>query len=192
MSIHIHNLKFICKFTFIYTHVFLRIPTCAYLQMSYLKSSLAPSLSAFGQNHVKAGGQPHFPGPVEVLGEIFIHLPWCEGQRWERNVRLGISFLVSEQLQRIAKWCCWLVLPSHGAFLRPPYTNYFVICQLFPRALECPLNILQYMTLLCSKQTSTSGLWTIFLSGFSRCHHPLILFDLLLLFKANKQTLTAS
>lgn len=91
MSIHIHNLKFICKFTFIYTHVFLRIPTCAYFQMSYLKSSLAPSLSAFGQNHVKAGGQPHFPCPVEVLGEIFIRLPWCEGQRWERNVSLGIS-----------------------------------------------------------------------------------------------------
>lgn len=57
---------------------------------------------------------------------------------------------------------------------------------------KMPFKYIVWLALLYTKQTHTSGLRTIFLSGFLSCHHLLILFDLLPLFKTNKQNLRAS
>lgn len=136
---------YIC--TFIYTYAYLHIPTCAYFQTSYFKSSPASPPSAFERSHVKAGGQPRFPGPGARCS-------------FEGKLQPGSHDVGDDSEEEISVWeyifpghrtitaHCQMVLSGsitwigHWVFILPPHKNYFVICHLFPRALECPLNIL--------------------------------------------------
>lgn len=102
----------------------------------------------------------------------------------------GHIFPVTEQSQPITKCCCGLAFPASAPAFHPPSTQkLFYNLPAISQGFRMPF---RYVVWLCPKQTHTSGLWTIFLSGFPGCRHLLILFDLQPLFKANKQNLTTS
>lgn len=91
ISIHIH--------TFLYTYPYLHIPTCAYFQTSYFKSSLGtPSLCLWAKpcESRRAAPLPWPRGSLWFCGKTPAGLPRCGGQRWERNLHLGISLSWSQ------------------------------------------------------------------------------------------------
>lgn len=127
------------------------------------------------------------PDPL-LPGGVWNHLdPWDQAG-------LGISLFQAQGNHNISP------NPAVGSyyldqslgFHSPSTQKLFCILPAISWSFRMPFKYIVCLAPLYPRQTCTSGLWTIFLSGFSSCNHLLILFDLLLLFKANKQNLRAS
>lgn len=87
----------------------------------------------------------------------YIHMPTCI---FGANYRLSSHNMGDDGKKEICMW--GPIIPGHRAitahhqmlllvsiacishwlFNHPPHKSYFTICQLFPKALECPLDIL--------------------------------------------------
>lgn len=145
MSIVIPNLKNVYIERHSYT---LHTLTCAYFQMSYVEISPAPPVSAFEPSHVQAGGQPRFPSPGAHCGAGAKLQPGSQsvGDDGKKEICIwaylfpGHRTITAHRQMVLLVGITWI---SHWVFIHPPHKNDFAIRQLFPRALECPLNILR-------------------------------------------------
>lgn len=137
----------------------------------------------------------HFRCPASEAPQTLFFLVGCE-TTWIPGARLGWEFLFPSHraINNISP------NPAVGSyyldqslgFHSPSTQKLFCILPAISWSFRMPFKYIVCLAPLYPRQTCTSGLWTIFLSGFSSCNHLLILFDLLLLFKANKQNLRAS
>jgi len=82
-------------------------------------------------------------GLTAVQGEGSSQAPTMWGTRTrKKSASRKTSFLLMEQLQLITRCYCWLVLPASVTGFSFTLHTKIVIHRLFPRALQCPLNIL--------------------------------------------------
>lgn len=81
---------------------------------------------------------------VDFWGKLQIVFPQCGRWQQEGNLHVGTHLSCHRAITAHHQMLLWVSIPciSPWLFIHPPHKSYFTICQLFPKALGCPLDML--------------------------------------------------